>query len=286
MTRLRFLRVVAIAALAAGGLTWMNSVAPLQWHSVLAYSGIVVFLLGVLLVLVPPAWSGFSRRSYALLAGVVAGAALFAAGWYWPVHTRTVAQPSSRLDAFMPTYDFAERHELTIDAPAGRVRATVNQVSFSDIPLMQTLGRIRSVAMGHLRAPSGAQGIAPTVPIVAMIQDPRSGFFPLEDTPLEFVFGLAGQPWNNAGVRLTPEQFLTWAPPETVKIAANFLIEDAGSGHSRVITESRILASDATARRKMAKYWALIYPGSGLIRRGLLDAIRNRAAQTPPLLNP
>lgn len=254
MTRPRFLRVVAIAALAVGGLTWMNSVAPLQWPSVLAYSGIVIFLLGVLLVLVPPAWSGFSRRSHALLAGVVVGAALFAAAWYWPVRTRTVASPSSRLDAFMPTYDFAERHELTIDAPAERVRAAVNQVSFADIPLMQMLGRIRAIAMGHVRAASRAQGAAPTIPIVAMIQDPRSGFFPLEDTPREFVFGLAGQPWNNAGVRLTPEEFLTWAPQETVKIAANFLIEDTGSGHSRVVTETRILASDASAQRKMAKY--------------------------------
>ena len=286
MTRPRLLRFAAIAALAAGGLAWMNSFAPLQWPSVLAYAGIVVFLFGALLFLVPPAWSGFSRRSHALLAGVVAGAALFGAAGYWPVHTRTVASPSSRLDALMPTYDFQERHELAIDAPAERVRAAVNQVSFADIPLMQTLGRIRAIAMGHVRAPSGAQGVAPAVPIVAMIQNPRSGFFPLVDTPREFVFGLAGQPWNNAGVRLTPEEFLIWAPPETVKIAANFLIEDIGSGRSKVVTETRILASDASARRKMAKYWALIYPGSGLIRRGLLDAVRERATQNPPLLNP
>ncbi len=286
MTRPRLLRVVAIAALAVGGLTWMNSVAPLQWPSVLAYSGIVVFLLGFLLALVPPAWSGFSRRSHAMFAGVAAGVALFAAAWFWPVHTRSVASPVTRLDAFMPTYDFEERHELTINAPAERVRAALNQVSFADIPLMQTLGRIRAIAMGQLRAPSGAQGVAPMIPIVEMIRNPRSGFFPLDDTPREFVFGLAGQPWNNAGVRLSPEQFLTWAPPETVKIAANFRIEDAGNGRSRVVTETRILASDASARRKMAKYWALIYPGSGLIRRGLLDAVRDRAAQSAPLLNP
>jgi hypothetical protein len=286
MTRPRFLRVVAIAALAVGGLTWMNSVAPLRWPSVLAYSGIVVFLLGALSVVARPAWSGFSRRPHALLAGVAAGAALFASGWFWPVYTRTVGSPVSRLDAFMPTYDFQERHELTIDAPAERVRAALNQVSFADIPLMQTLGRVRAIAMGRVRVPPVAQGAAPAIPIVEMIRNPRSGFFLLDDTLREFVFGLAGQPWNNAGVRLTPEQFLTWAPPETVKIAANFLIEDADNGRSRVVTETRILASDAPARRKMAKYWALIYPGSGLIRRGLLEAVRDRAIQSGTLLNP
>ncbi|MDR3698158.1 MAG: hypothetical protein P4L56_00900 [Candidatus Sulfopaludibacter sp.] len=280
MTRPLFLRAAAVATLAVGGLTWMNSVAPIQWPSVLAYSGIVVFLLGALSVLAPPAWSGFSRRIHGLLAGVVLGAALFGAPWFWPVHPRTIASPASRLDVFLPTYDFQERHELTIDAPAERVREALNQVSFADIPLMQTLGRIRALAMGHVRVLSEAKGASPAIPIVAMIQDPRSGFFPLDDTPREFVFGLAGQPWNNAGVRLTPAEFLLWAPPETVKIAANFLIQDAGSGRSRVITETRILASDASARGKMTKYWALIYPGSGLIRRGLLEAVRDRAART------
>lgn len=80
-------------------------------------------------------------------------------------------------------------------------------------------------------------------------------------------------------VRLKSEEFRAWAPPHTVKIAANFQIEDAGSGRSRVITETRVAANDDFARAKMATYWALIYPGSGMIRRGLLQVIRERAEQ-------
>ena len=38
----------------------------------------------------------------------------------------------------------------------------------------------------------------------------------------------------------------------------------------------RVVASDAAARRKMARYWALIYPGSGLVRHSLLEAVRER----------
>jgi hypothetical protein len=112
---------------------------------------------------------------------------------------------------------------------------------------------------------------------VEVVRSPRSGFFLLDDTPREFVFGLAGQPWNNRAVRLTPAVFRYWATPGNVKVAANFRIEDAGAGRSRVMTETRIAGCDAAARSKMAKYWSLVYPGSGLVRRALLEAIRDRA---------
>jgi hypothetical protein len=56
-----------------------------------------------------------------------------------------------------------------------------------------------------------------------------------------------------------------------------FLIEDQGDGWSRLRTETRVFATDASARRRFAVYWRLIYPGSSLIRHMWLDAIRRRA---------
>jgi hypothetical protein len=44
-----------------------------------------------------------------------------------------------------------------------------------------------------------------------------------------------------------------------------------------VTTETRIFATDEVARRKLAFYWLVIRPGSALIRRDWLKAIRNRA---------
>lgn len=240
--------------------------------SVLVYSGIVAFLGGLLSVLAPPRWLGFSRRYQGPLTGVLAGVALFGAGWLWPVPTFTTPAPATRLDAFMPVYHFEERHEILIDAPVERVRAALDQVSFADIGVMKTLGRIRNAFVGGGRAVA-----APVKPIVATVQDSRSGFFLLDDTPREFVFGLAGQPWNNAAVRLAPAEFRTWSQAEQIKVAASFRIEDAGTGRTRVITETRIAASDPRASSKMAKYWALVYPGSGLVRRSLLKAVRARA---------
>jgi len=273
MTRPHPLWISAIAVVAGCGLLLMSRFGALQWPSVLVYSGIVAFLGGLVSTLAPPRWFGFARRFHAPLAGALAGAVLFLAGCYWPVRAFDTPSPTTRLDAFMPEYDFHERHEILIQAPPDRVRAALDRVAWSDLGVMETLGRVRAVAMG---GSSRGGRLSPT-PIVDSVRNPRSGFFPLDDTPREFVFGLAGRPWENAAIRLTAAGFRSWAEPGSIKVAANFLIQDAGTDRSRVVTETRIVACDAAARTKMAHYWALIYPGSGLVRRSLLEAVRLRA---------
>lgn len=268
------LRAAVVVLLAGAGLFWMNRFAPLQLPSVLAYSGLVVGVCGVLSLVIPPHWSGFSSRGRSLCAGLTTGMALVAAAWFWPAGSFAVSSPATRIDAFMPDYNFHERHEMVLNVSADAARRAMDQISFADIGMMQTLGNIRAVA---LRQPATKKA-PPRVPIFQMMNNPHSGFFPLEDTPREFVFGLAGQPWSNSGVRLTPEEFRSWNKPGNVKIAANFLVEENSASSCRVITETRVLATDDTARRKMARYWALIYPGSGLIRRSLLEAVRDRAS--------
>jgi len=269
----QLVRASVVAVAAAGGLILMGRFGALQLPSVLAYSGIVTFLVGLLSALAPPRWLGFSSRLYGPLTGALAGTLLFAAACFWPVAAYDTPSPATRIDAFMPSYNFHERHEIMIQAPPERVRAALDQVSWADIGVLETLGRIRSVAMGG----SAARGTLSLTPILDSVRNPRSGFFPLDDTHDEFVFGLAGQPWNNAAIRLTAAEFPSWTKPGCIKVAANFLIQDAGNNRSQVITETRIAACDATAGKKMARYWALIYPGSGVVRRSLLEAIRLRA---------
>jgi hypothetical protein len=217
MSRMQWLRAAAAVILAIAGLAWMNYLAPpLRMPTVLVYSGIVILCAGVVTVFLPARWSGFSRRIDGLLAGVLAGVVLFAAGWLWPPRTVAAGAAVSRLDAVMPMYDFHEHHEILIQAPADRVEAVLHQVSFADVGVVQTLGRIRAIAMGQFRPPQGG-GVAPVVPLVEMFNDPQSGFFPLETTPRELVFGMAGQPWANRAYRLTPDEFHTWTRPECVR---------------------------------------------------------------------
>jgi hypothetical protein len=51
----------------------------------------------------------------------------------------------------------------------------------------------------------------------------------------------------------------------------------ADRGGSRVGTETRIAATDDTARRRFGRYWRLIGPFSSITRREMLAAIRRRA---------
>ena len=48
-------------------------------------------------------------------------------------------------------------------------------------------------------------------------------------------------------------------------------------GRTLLTTETRVFAPDRQVRRRFALYWFAIRPGSGLIRRMWLRAIRRRA---------
>jgi hypothetical protein len=84
-----------------------------------------------------------------------------------------------------------------------------------------------------------------------------------------------------AGVQIkeqpTPEDFKALDAPGFVKATMNFRLEDVGKDTCPVTTETRVYATDAAARRRFAAYWQVIYPGSGLIRRMWLRAIKRRA---------
>jgi hypothetical protein len=57
----------------------------------------------------------------------------------------------------------------------------------------------------------------------------------------------------------------------------NFRVDRDGAGGCTLSTETRVFATDPASRRHFAAYWRVIYPGSALIRRMWLRAIRLRA---------
>ena len=54
-----------------------------------------------------------------------------------------------------------------------------------------------------------------------------------------------------------------------MRVAAAFTVA-ADGGASRVATETRIAATDDTARRRFGRYWRLIGPFSSITRREML----------------
>src|SRR5262249_42923660 len=85
---------------------------------------------------------------------------------------------------------------------------------------------------------------------------------------------------SGARPKVTDSQsFLVFVEPGCAKVTLNFCVEDAGEGWSRVTTQTRILGTDRSGRRRIGAYWRGLLPRGGPIPRGLLRAIKRRAEQ-------
>jgi hypothetical protein len=111
----------------------------------------------------------------------------------------------------------------------------------------------------------------------------RGGFVLLAEEPgSEIVLGLVGRFWAFFGSPpvsiASPRDFLAFGEPGYARTVWNFRVEASERpGYSRVSTETRVWAIDTAARLRLLAYWASIYPGSALIRRMMLRAVRKRA---------
>jgi hypothetical protein len=112
----------------------------------------------------------------------------------------------------------------------------------------------------------------------------HSGFLLLADEPdREIVIGaLVRAPvgWR-PHKKPTPDDFKSLNAPGFALASMNFRIEEAEPDRCVVITDTRVFATDPSSRRKFGEYWRMIYPGSALIRRMWLQAIKERAENGP-----
>ena len=99
------------------------------------------------------------------------------------------------------------------------------------------------------------------------------GFAVLQRSPTEVVIGTAGRPWRPRG-RLVP---FADAAPGMVRVATDLRAEPLPGGRSRLSTETRVAATDERSRRAFRRYWLLIGPWSGLVRRSWLRAAARSA---------
>jgi hypothetical protein len=72
-------------------------------------------------------------------------------------------------------------------------------------------------------------------------------------------------------------EFKTAHPAPVIKIAMNFHIREVYAAHCTLTTETRVYAAGTQVLHGFATYWRMIYPGSALIRRMWLRAIKQRA---------
>jgi hypothetical protein len=167
---------------------------------------------------------------------------------------------STLLSEVLPEYDFRERHARRIDAPPERVFAAVRELSADDTPIVRWLFRLRGLRGETAR------------PIFDQME--RFGFEVVAEEPgRELVVAAIGQPWKlRGGARPRGADFRTFADPGYAKMALNWRFE-----RGTLTTETRVQLTDANARRAFRRYWLVIRPFSGLVRRAWLRAIARRA---------
>jgi hypothetical protein len=240
-------------------------------------AGIAASFLGLVSLVWPLRFLGIrSRRRGAFW--LASGALLGLAGVALPAPLRRGAGRLSRLDDIVPAYQFVEHHEIRIQASPLRVHAAVWAVTPEEMRIFQALTWIRSPRLPWGRC--GRESIlnAPAQkPILEVATS--SGFMLLADEPgREVVVGmLVVVPSRSRAVIATPQDFAALEEPGFAKAVMNFRMQDDGGGWTRLTTETRIYATDASSRRRFAAYWRTICPGSALIRRAWLRAIRLRA---------
>jgi hypothetical protein len=246
--------------------------------TIVVYIGFLALFIGGVSVLRPLRFLGIWSRGQGVML-VVGGVAVFLIGVNLPASEKRVETPATRLDEFVPAYQFEEFHSIRIKAPRERVFQAIRDVTPNEITLFRTLTWIRRFGRSENESILNAP---PNEAILALAT--RTSFMKLaEEADREIVLGtLVVAP---KGMRLkkdsTPDDFKALHEPGFALGAINFRLEDAANGETILTTETRVYATDASARKKFGAYWRVIYPGSALIRVMWLRAIKRRAEKMP-----
>lgn len=186
----------------------------------------------------------------------------------------------TQLERWLPAYEFAERHQRRVRAPAAAVQRALHEIDVARIPLVRVLMALRTLP-ALLFAPRAAlerlrrsRAEPRRLGIAAL-----NGFALLADEPHELVLGLTGRFWKAAGEVLPsdPATFRDAPPPGCARAAMSFLLTPRGEHETLLETETRIHCADDAARRAFARYWRAIRLGSGAIRVAMLGAVARRA---------
>jgi hypothetical protein len=246
----------------------------LDWlWSIAFYTSVIFALVGVAGMIHPLRRVHRGKRRHALVMFLIGAAAAYAISRSMPR-----AQASSErhgIDEFSPVFHFREQHQTTIAAPAARVFDAVRTVSADEIALFQTFTWLRRFGQAGPESIMNAPEHKPILDVAT-----SSGFLLLQDRPPhEVVVGtvVVAPPGTRRPRAFGVADFKQLTGPGFATATMNFRVEEAGAGTSRLITETRVFATDRTALRRFTPYWRIIFPGSAILRITWLRAIKARA---------
>jgi hypothetical protein len=171
------------------------------------------------------------------------------------------------IDDVLPAWDWRSAHGTPAAASPERAAAAVREFNGRDLPVTGALMRVRTLGRRTFDD-------RPIIQTMAKI-----GLVTLIDDRYAVVLGGVISPWRVRGGHraiAAADELRDFAEPGWVRVATAFSVTPEG-GACRVRTETRIAATDDTARRRFGRYWRLIGPFSSITRREMLAAIRRRA---------
>lgn len=192
------------------------------------------------------------------------------------------------LNELMPVYDVVESHRIVVGAAPGDVFRAIREADLGGGPLTRALLAVRAFPAALLAVARSPQGAVAEWRVrrsdrargLRLIDFERAGFrIVAERAPHELVIGLLGKFWTSRGglcADVTVASFAAGPPVGYALAGWNFTVAARADGRSELRTETRVRCAP-DARGKFRAYWLLVRPGSGLIRRAMLRAIRREA---------
>jgi hypothetical protein len=209
---------------------------------------------------------GLATASYATYAGVT---------WclYGSPKRACRGSGDALLDMFMPNYEVADRHKISVAAPPEIALSAASEIRLEDCMLIRAIFKGRELVLGS----EPDRAVRPT----GLLEEVKSlGWGVLAELPgREIVLGGVTKPWEPNPVfrALPPDEFAAFQEPGYVKIAWTLRTNPDGIGRSIFRTETRAVATDVEARRKFRRYWAFLSPGIIAIRSVMLPAVKAEA---------
>ena len=177
------------------------------------------------------------------------------------------------LDDVVPAPEHVTRQERLIHAPPAVVWEELHRLKLVQLPVTLVLGGARALPV--LMAGKGLDGgldrtFVDVVPVPVLSSEP----------PSSVVFGGVLQAWKLTGGEQPPSLDAAgvrdFAEPGWVKVAMDFRLTPTLGG-TQLGSETRVVATDASTRRKFDRYWLLVRPGSSATRWEVLTAVALKA---------
>lgn len=176
------------------------------------------------------------------------------------------------LEAALPGAQFGERHARVVDADAERVWAALHTVRWRDLTVTAPLVVLR-LGPGGSRRDARMVDHGPGAPVAS--RPPNTMTSAVVARPWKPVPQMGPVMADLAALRAFDEA--GW-----LKFGMEWTLSPVAGGRTLVETTTLCEATDEVARRRFARYWAVIRPFSGLIRRDLLGVVDRLARSEQP----